>query len=101
MQTTATPLQPVSQPVNRTASNKEFHIRNEQSLDYVVRSGIAGGIAGCIGKTVIAPLDESRSCFKHAIPFLTNTLVGLRAYLKQEKKFSREKGRWDCFRDTL
>lgn len=48
MQTTATPLQPVSQPVNRTASNKEFHIRNEQSLDYVVRSGIAGGIAGCI-----------------------------------------------------
>lgn len=48
MQTTATPLQPVSQPVNRTASNKELHKRNEQTLDYVVRSGIAGGLAGCI-----------------------------------------------------
>lgn len=46
MQTTATPLQPNS-PVNRTF-NKERYKRNEQSLDYVLRSGVAGGIAGCL-----------------------------------------------------
>lgn len=46
MQTTATPLQPNS-PVNRTF-NKERYKRNEQSLDYVLRSGVAGGVAGCL-----------------------------------------------------
>jgi hypothetical protein len=48
MQTTASPLKPVSSPVNVTTGNKEHHVRNEQSLDYVIRSGIAGGFAGCI-----------------------------------------------------
>lgn len=47
MQTTATPLQQGSSPVNRTLQ-KEQYKRHEQSLDYMLRSGMAGGIAGCV-----------------------------------------------------
>ncbi|KAI9244735.1 mitochondrial carrier domain-containing protein, partial [Helicostylum pulchrum] len=66
MQTTATPLQPNS-PVNRTF-NKERYKRNEQSLDYVLRSGVAGGVAGCLGKTAIAPLDRVKILFQARNP---------------------------------
>ncbi|EPB86538.1 hypothetical protein HMPREF1544_06705 [Mucor circinelloides 1006PhL] len=42
--------------------------RNEQSLDYVVKSGLAGGVAGCVGKTVIAPLDRVKILFQARNP---------------------------------
>lgn len=45
--TTASSLQPIAStnlPINKIASKH----RNEQSLDYVVRSGFAGGVAGCL-----------------------------------------------------
>lgn len=47
MHTTATPLQPNSS-VKRTVNKELSSKRNEQSLDYVLKSGIAGGIAGCV-----------------------------------------------------
>lgn len=50
MQTTsvANSLQPVVTthvPVNKMVMKPK---RNEQSLDYVVKSGLAGGVAGCV-----------------------------------------------------
>lgn len=61
MQTTATtPLQPqpaVTSPPssstkrtvnNNTEETTHYKKRKEQTLDYVVRSGVAGGIAGCL-----------------------------------------------------
>lgn len=47
MQTTAAPLQQGNSPANRTLHKEQFK-RNEQSLDYILRSGAAGGIAGCL-----------------------------------------------------
>lgn len=47
MQTTAAPLKQGASPANR-ALQKEHFKRNEQSLDYILRSGAAGGIAGCL-----------------------------------------------------
>lgn len=51
MQTAATPnIQTIPTPkVNRPVENYTRN-RNEQSLDYVLRSGLAGGIAGCVVK---------------------------------------------------
>jgi hypothetical protein len=54
MQTTAaSPLQqsqvPSSLPTRTiTEPQQQFEKRNEQTLDYVVRSGMAGGVAGCL-----------------------------------------------------
>ncbi|KKY27097.1 putative mitochondrial carrier protein [Phaeomoniella chlamydospora] len=41
---------------------------NKRSLDYVVRSGIAGGLAGCAAKTVVGPLDRVKILFQASNP---------------------------------
>ena len=41
---------------------------NKQSMDYIVRSGIAGGLAGCAAKTVVGPLDRVKILFQASNP---------------------------------
>ncbi|KAK6454661.1 mitochondrial carrier protein [Scheffersomyces xylosifermentans] len=41
---------------------------DKQSLEYVVRSGIAGGFAGSAAKTLIAPLDRIKILFQTSNP---------------------------------
>lgn len=36
----------------------------QQSIEYAVRSGIAGGLAACAAKTVVAPLDRVKILFQ-------------------------------------
>ncbi|KAL8787282.1 MAG: hypothetical protein Q9195_007841 [Heterodermia aff. obscurata] len=42
--------------------------KNKQSLDYVLRTGLAGGLAGCAAKTVVAPLDRVKILFQASNP---------------------------------
>ncbi|CAD0108887.1 unnamed protein product [Aureobasidium uvarum] len=41
---------------------------SKQSWDYVMRSGLAGGIAGCAAKTVVGPLDRVKILFQASSP---------------------------------
>jgi len=40
----------------------------KQSFDYVWRSGVAGGLAGCAAKSVVAPLDRVKILFQASNP---------------------------------
>ncbi|KAI9723986.1 MAG: hypothetical protein M1812_000704 [Candelaria pacifica] len=40
----------------------------KQSLDYVLRSGLAGGLAGCAAKTIVGPLDRVKILFQASNP---------------------------------
>ncbi|KAF8893901.1 mitochondrial carrier domain-containing protein [Infundibulicybe gibba] len=50
------------------SSNGSKSTRDNQSLSYIVRSGLAGGVAGCIAKTVVAPLDRVKILFQASNP---------------------------------
>jgi solute carrier family 25 protein 16 len=41
---------------------------DKQSWNYILRSGLAGGIAGCVAKTAIAPLDRVKILFQAQNP---------------------------------
>ncbi|EIW57131.1 mitochondrial carrier [Trametes versicolor FP-101664 SS1] len=42
--------------------------QDRQSLSYIARSGFAGGVAGCVAKTVVAPLDRVKILFQASNP---------------------------------
>ncbi|KAI1850066.1 hypothetical protein JX265_003440 [Neoarthrinium moseri] len=41
---------------------------DKHSMDYMMRSGIAGGLAGCAAKTTVAPLDRVKILFQTSNP---------------------------------
>ncbi|OAP64890.1 hypothetical protein AYL99_00862 [Fonsecaea erecta] len=41
---------------------------DKHSLEYVIRSGLAGGLAGCAAKTVVGPLDRVKILFQASNP---------------------------------
>ncbi|KAK3339308.1 mitochondrial carrier domain-containing protein [Neurospora tetraspora] len=45
-------------------SKKDSGSQKKRSLDYLWRSGVAGGLAGCAAKTVVAPLDRVKILFQ-------------------------------------
>ncbi|KAF5351611.1 hypothetical protein D9756_007494 [Leucocoprinus leucothites] len=50
------------------SSNASRSPKDKQNLNYIIRSGLAGGVAGCVAKTVVAPLDRVKILFQASNP---------------------------------
>ncbi|KAI9490582.1 mitochondrial carrier domain-containing protein [Zychaea mexicana] len=66
--TNAPPVRVTTTTATTTTKNTISNREKTQSFDYVLRSGLAGGMAGCMGKTVIAPLDRVKILFQARNP---------------------------------
>ncbi|KAL8666286.1 MAG: hypothetical protein Q9202_001555 [Teloschistes flavicans] len=44
------------------------HTNDKRSLDYALRTGLAGGLAGCAAKTLVGPLDRVKILFQASNP---------------------------------
>ncbi|KAJ2980863.1 hypothetical protein NUW58_g6834 [Xylaria curta] len=54
--------------VVEAAAGQEKKKPNKHSADYIARSFIAGGVAGCAAKTTVAPLDRVKILFQTSNP---------------------------------
>lgn len=51
-----------------TDDEADILAKNKRSIEYVWRSGVAGGVAGCAAKTMVAPLDRVKILFQSHNP---------------------------------
>ncbi|KIH90113.1 solute carrier family 25 (mitochondrial carrier protein), member 16 [Sporothrix brasiliensis 5110] len=61
----ATTSTPVSISTTHAGERKTL---DKQSVDYLWRSGVAGGVAGSVAKTIVAPLDRVKILFQASNP---------------------------------
>lgn len=76
----------------------------KKSLDYVLRSGLAGGAAGCAAKTVVAPLDRVKILFQASNPQFakyTGSWSGLLAAINDIKRYEGSRGLYKGHSATL
>ncbi|PGH03314.1 hypothetical protein AJ79_07392 [Helicocarpus griseus UAMH5409] len=50
------------------AKEADVKVLDKRSLDYILRSGMAGGLAGCAAKTIVGPLDRVKILFQTSNP---------------------------------
>ncbi|KAH6635309.1 mitochondrial carrier domain-containing protein [Chaetomium sp. MPI-SDFR-AT-0129] len=60
--------EPAVCPTDDEAQVPRKATKDKQSVNYVVKSGIAGGLAGCAAKTIVAPLDRVKILFQSRNP---------------------------------
>lgn len=82
---------PSSQQPSRSRQDKK-------NLDYVVRSGIAGGVAGCVAKTVIAPLDRVKILFQASNPEFAKYSGHWLGVYRAGKDIVSDQGVWALFK---
>ncbi|CAL8578320.1 coenzyme A transporter [Xanthoria parietina] len=67
-ETRKSPILPYSTDTTVAVQANGSQRRNKQNLDYVLRTGLAGGLAGCAAKTIVGPLDRVKILFQASNP---------------------------------
>ncbi|KAH6856577.1 mitochondrial carrier domain-containing protein [Chaetomium sp. MPI-CAGE-AT-0009] len=60
--------EPAVCPTDDEAQVPRKTAKDKRSFDYVWKSGVAGGMAGCAAKTIVAPLDRVKILFQSRNP---------------------------------
>lgn len=71
---------------------------DKQSLDYILRSGAAGGFAGCAAKTLIAPLDRVKILFQASSPAYAKYSTSWLGAISAMKDITHHEGTLGLFR---
>ncbi|KAK1147104.1 coenzyme A transporter [Aspergillus melleus] len=90
--------------VQNTHSKQDGREANKRSLEYIARSGLAGGLAGCAAKTVVAPLDRVKILFQASNPQFakyTGSWTGLVAAIRDIKRHEGGRGLYKGHSATL
>ncbi|KAI9375642.1 mitochondrial carrier [Aspergillus egyptiacus] len=94
----AGPHTTAAQDTSSTRPKQSSRGRNKRSLDYVLRSGLAGGLAGCAAKTVVAPLDRVKILFQASNPQYAKYTGSWTGLILAMRDIRRYEGAWGLFR---
>lgn len=72
--------------------------QNKKSLDYVLRTGLAGGMAGCAAKTIVGPLDRVKILFQASNPQFAKYTGSWFGVVTAMRDINRESGVRGLFR---
>ncbi|TPX40050.1 hypothetical protein SeMB42_g02085 [Synchytrium endobioticum] len=83
---------PTTCPMLRSSSIMHTETHDKQSLDYILKSMVAGGIAGSAAKTVIAPLDRVKILFQTSNPHYEHYAGSLRGAVRAMREIIQNHG---------
>ncbi|EEQ84415.1 hypothetical protein RJZ56_000040 [Blastomyces dermatitidis] len=74
------------------AANADVKALDKRSLDYILKSGLAGGLAGCAAKTVVGPLDRVKILFQTSNPQFAKYSTGWFGVVSAMKDINSHEG---------